>query len=236
MFSRWFALVEERQYPLNPIDKTKQTSSKNSLLYFRGGQLLQTFRNLWSFSYELHNLLIGPFPLNLQFYMGRGTVSCYSKYILLAFPSSSQDGGHSSRHHKYSRQKDGRSDASHDHSSFKKAKAFPETCQKTFSVQNCVTWAPLAMREAGKASGLALSAYIVEVSKEERVWQWVDGLPINNVAVGPKGWASQKAPPHSAFPVSQRGTAFAFHSLFLLYSRQIRLSSQWLSSIHFLQY
>lgn len=65
-----------------------------------------------------------------------------------------------------------------------------------------------------KSKCLALSDYIVEVSKEERVWQQVDGLPINNAGYRAKGWASPKAPPHSRSPSPREEQSLLFKALF----------------------
>ena len=67
---------------------------------------------------------------------------------------------------------------------FRKAKAFSEASQKTLGVQNCVTWVTPSYKGGRQSKCLALSDYIVEMIKEQRVWQWVDGLPINSV--GPR--------------------------------------------------
>lgn len=51
------------------------------------------------------------------------------------------------------------------------------------------------------------------------------GYQSTTLATEPKGWATQKMPAHSPFPISQKGTALVFHSPFLPNPRQISWSS-----------
>lgn len=66
---------------------------------------------------------------------------------------------------------------------FRKAKAFSEASQKTFSVQNGVIWVPLAIREAGKEVYSCFNLYSGGEQGRKGLAMG-NGLPINNV--GPR--------------------------------------------------